>query len=480
MSARPAPAGPASQRPVAPRRGGGWTSDGAATPAPVGLPGDSSATPRRPRRALSVAGDWVRSWSALTRSATTERPATPGPTDEAVASTAERPPATGGGRARWRRYRLPLVVAVTVLLVALLLGLARSRSRHGELDPAATDKDGSRALAVLLDDRGVTVRRETRLDDTLGGTTGRSIVLVTFPDLLPTDALSRLGDLTDGEVVLVGPGEQALSAVTELVRLRGATAVESRAPECEVAAATAAGSVELGGLTYSVDASGQACYPADADATLALARTHGGARLAVLGGGEPLTNGRLAQAGNAALALNLLGADGSADEVRWLVPSPGSAAAGDTVSLSDIVPGWVPAAFLQLLLAALLLALWRARRLGPPVTEPLPVVVRAAEAVEGRARLYRRAQARDRAADALRAGARARLVPRLGLGRGIGGEPDPAAVVDSVSQRTHRSDAEVQAVLYGPPPADDVALVRLADSLDSIVRTTLDPEVRRP
>ena len=148
--------------------------------------------------------------------------------------------------------------------------------------------------------------------------------------------------------------------------------------------------------------------------------------------------------------------------------------------MSDILPGWVLPAVVQLLVAGLLLMLWRGRRLGPPVTEPLPVVVRAAEAVEGRARLYRRAQARDRAAKALRSGALARLVPRLGIESGAGGEPAPEAVVAAVAGRTGRADAEVHAALFGAPPEDDAGLVRLSETLDSMVRSTLDPEVPHP
>jgi hypothetical protein len=111
------------------------------------------------------------------------------------------------------------------------------------------------------------------------------------------------------------------------------------------------------------------------------------------------------------------------------------------------------------------------------VVEPLPVVVRAAEAVEGRSRLYQRAQARDRAAEALRSGALARMVPRLSIDSFRGAEPSPEAVVAAVASRSGRSDAGVRTVLFGPPPTDDAGLVALADSLDSIVRDTLDPEV---
>jgi hypothetical protein len=71
----------------------------------------------------------------------------------------------------------------------------------------------------------------------------------------------------------------------------------------------------------------------------------------------------------------------------------------------------------QLLVALGVLALWRGRRLGPVVEEPLPVVVRAAETVEGRSRLYRKAGARDVAAEALRRAAVRRLGTALGLPR---------------------------------------------------------------
>jgi hypothetical protein len=111
---------------------------------------------------------------------------------------------------------------------------------------------------------------------------------------------------------------------------------------------------------------------------------------------------------------------------------------------------------LQLAIAVALLALWRARRLGPVVTEPLPVVVRAAETVEGRALLYRRAGAADHAGEALRQATRDRLGDLLGT-------PD---LVAEIARRTGRHDTET--LLYGPPPAGEAELVALADALDAL------------
>ena len=110
----------------------------------------------------------------------------------------------------------------------------------------------------------------------------------------------------------------------------------------------------------------------------------------------------------------------------------------------------------QLAIVVVLLALWRMRRLGPLVTEPLPVVVRACETVEGHGRLYRSRRARDRAAAALRGAALGRIVTRLGLPR------------QELASRTGRDSGEIRAVLFGPVPADEAALVRLAADLDAL------------
>ena len=120
-----------------------------------------------------------------------------------------------------------------------------------------------------------------------------------------------------------------------------------------------------------------------------------------------------------------------------------------------------------LAVVVVVLALWRARRLGRVVEEPLPVVVRAAEAVEGRSRLYRASGARGSAAEALRAATRERVARRTGLPAGA----DRTAVVGTASERAGADPAVVDALLYGGAPGDDDALVRLADDLRSLEQT---------
>jgi hypothetical protein len=210
------------------------------------------------------------------------------------------------------------------------------------------------------------------------------------------------------------------------------------------------------------------CYSADGDPSLVHVVQTSGRTVTLLGTPEPLTNDHLDEQGNAALALGLLGAR---PQLVWYLPTPGDLPASEQRSLYDLLPDALWWALWQLGIAVLLLALWRARRLGAVVPEPLPVVVRATETVEGRGRLYRRSGARDKAAAALRSATLRRLEPALGLAR----RSQPQNVADAVAARSGHSSVEVSALLYGAAPADDSALVRLADHLDA-----MEKEVRRP
>lgn len=379
-------------------------------------------------------------------------------------------------RSAWRAGRTPVLLAAGLLLVCIAIAALSSGGKAGRLDPDAYDPAGSRALAVLLDTEGVAVEKVRTVAEVEAVADRSSTLLITDPGLVPAEALTRLAKLR-ATTVLVAPDPSALVVFTPSLALTGPAKVTRRDPGCGLPAAQAAGDADLGGRTFAAQSSdgaesGQAvlCYAADGGATLArveATRTTG--TVTVLGHEAPLTNEFLDRNGNAALALSLLGGH---RELVWYLPAlDDPALEGGRKPLLALLPDPLKLAAVQLFLGVVLVALWRARRLGPVVTEPLPVVVRAAEATEGRARLYRRARARDRAAEALRGAAVSRLAPRFGLGPG----GDPRALADALARHTGRPPHLVADLLYGAEPADDAGLVALADALDA-----LEQDVRRP
>src|SRR5690606_35450140 len=151
--------------------------------------------------------------------------------------------------------------------------------------------------------------------------------------------------------------------------------------------------------------------------------------------------------------------------------------------LLDAFPIQLWTVFVLLVGAGLLLAIARARRLGPPVPEPLPVVVPASEAVTGRGRLYRRIRARGASLATLRAAALARLARTLDpLARSpqralATPGPHRDAFVHGIAVRSGWPEADVAAVLFGQLPVDDSALVAAASDLDRLVAAVLAPSV---
>ncbi|MGW4528197.1 DUF4350 domain-containing protein [Amycolatopsis sp. NPDC004378] len=362
----------------------------------------------------------------------------------------------------WRGARLPLAIVALIFVAGALLLLGRGEQTYGALEPGSYEPSGAHALAKLLEDQGVDVRTAHTMDEADDAITEDATLLVTQPDLVPAKRLDALRQHA-ADVVLVTPGSATLHDSLPLVHPAGQSDIGTLSPQCTVAAAVAAGDVSLGGVGYAAPGA-RSCYPGEDGGGTLLQLADAGGTTTLLGSSAPLTNSRLADQGNAALGLHLLGAH---PKLVWYLPSTSDPGLDDTrKSIFALIPdGWYYGAA-QAFIAVALLALWRARRLGPVVTEPLPIVVRAAETAEGRARLYRRAKAAGHAGETLREAARARLRTALGLPR----DADPAALVNSVSARTGRPANEVGAVLYGPPVADDPALVRLAGELDEVER----------
>ena len=384
-------------------------------------------------------------------------PASPGPAPQPLAP---------GPAGLWQRWRVTAALVAVVLLGGVVIALLKPAAMiTGYADPAGTGPEGAHALAEILSHRGTRVIRVTTPAAARAAAgTGPVTLVVTSPGLLSTTQLASLARVP-GDRLLAGADRAALAALAPAVRLRGPAAVRDLSPGCGLTAARLARRAEVGGLRLALrPQAGPAalCYPVRGLASLVRYRS-AGRLITVLGTGNPLTNGRLARAGNAALALNLL----RAPRVVWLVPGFGPpGAAGGQKTLTQLIPLPVYLVVFQLCLAVVLAALWRARRLGPLVPERLPVVVRASETVEGHARLYQARRARDRAAAALRAAMLARTLPTLGLAPGA----SPGEIVPAVSARSAGGAARIEAMLFGPAPGDDAALVALAHDLDALER----------
>lgn len=389
-------------------------------------------------------------------------------------------PVTGDGTTarsragrRWRAARWPLAVLAVLVVVVGLLAVSRPPTSSVALAPDNPGPAGAQAVARVLARQGVDVVPAATVADALGIAGPGDTLFVTTWDLLLDEQAAALV-ATGADLVLVAPTSTALDQATGgAVTLSSTWAADPQAlltARCDDPDAAAAGTLRgEGSLVVVPPAVG--CFP-DAEGSYAFARVQDGDRtVTVLSDGAPLRNDTVLDDGNGALALRTLGAR---ERLVWLVADPFDVTGtGEQQDLSSegVLPPWAGAVGLQLLLVVVVLGVWRARRLGALVPEDLPVVVRAAETTRGRGRLYRRGRSRGHAAAGLRAATADRLAARLGVPRSA----DAPTLVDAVVRAGGRPTADVADLLYGPPPADDAALLELARRLD-----TLESEVFRP
>ncbi|MEV1026519.1 DUF4350 domain-containing protein [Streptomyces sp. NPDC050264] len=397
--------------------------------------------------------------------------------------TAPPPPAPASGdtsvtptaRQVWTRTRGIALALVLLLIAGVAIAAVRSGEKHGTLDPRSADQYGSRAVAELLADHGVDTRLVTTTAEARAATDRDTTLLVAVPDLLTPHQQEQLRAATadsGGRTLLVAPGAASVGRLAPGVTADSKPSTDTTlAPACSLPAARRAGPADTGGHRYNTKlADAESCYPSDGSPTLLrLPSTTTDGDTVVIGSPDILINDRLDEQGNASLALQLLGTH---PHLVWYLPSlSDDAAAGDAQndrSFFDLIPrGWLWGT-LQLFIAAALTALWRARRLGPLVAERLPVAIRASETVEGRARLYRKANARDRAATALRISTRTKLAPLIGVPPSQAHSPE--TFLPALARQLPTPDQDLHTLLFGPAPTSDAALIALADHLDALER----------
>ncbi|TQJ51831.1 DUF4350 domain-containing protein [Phycicoccus sp. SLBN-51] len=394
------------------------------------------------------------------------------PTDGSPGGTPEAP---HNGRSRRRRLVLvTAVVLVLALVVAVAVSLARRGGNDAPLDPRNPGANGAQAVVRVLEQRGVAVdiaRGQTELEDT-DAIDGSTTVLVSDPRALSEETAAAMWDKARGarRLVLVEPDRFLLEALDlDVSPAGGGSPTRSLRAGCVLPGLTASDTVTAGGTGYSSLAPGATrCFTFEGTSELVSLPTGPGTpEVVVLGSGDLLSNGEVTRYDNAGVSLRLLG---QGDRLVWYVPSVLDVSAGDTTPSSELPRALGPLALLALF-AVLALMLWRGRRFGPLVTEPLPAVVKAVETTQSRGRLYRRARDTGRAGTVLRAAATRRLASWLGLPVGA----TPEAVAQATAAASGRPLHEVLALLAGPPPADEDAMVALADDL-----STLEKEVHRP
>ncbi len=379
---------------------------------------------------------------------------------------------TAGDRARrrWRRLRAPLVVLGILVAGGLLALLPAPRSSTTPLAPDNTAANGARALAQILSRQGVEVVYATTAAEAADAARDEATLLVAGDFYLTPEGADRIAQ-APADLVLVAATTWLDTLAPGVGTQFGGGPAESREARCDDEDAAAAGTITASGSLVALSPDAVGCFPGTDGGFAYVVSSVDGRRVAVLADPTPLTNAALADEGNAALVIRALGRH---DRLVWYVPTAAESAVdvgGDAgPGAGDVLPPWVRALGLQALLVVLVVALWRGRRLGPVVSERLPVVVPAAETTRGRGRLYRRSRSYGHAAAALRAGTATRLAGRLGLPRSA----DAAATIDAVARATGRAPADVARILYGLPPSDDRSLAHLADELDH-----LESEVHR-
>jgi hypothetical protein len=364
---------------------------------------------------------------------------------------------------RWRFWLVLAAVAIIGLLViALVSGTTGGSGAPYSITSAAPE--GSKALAEVLRQQGVDVVQADTLDEARDAVVTAPGATLAFADPNAYLSDSRLADAAElaDTVVLFLPGSDELGAFAPGIAPAGPPEnVDGVEAGCSLPAATRAGAIIGEGRTYRAvgDTEAELCFRSSDDA-FSLVRTQMDERtVTVLGTADVLSNEGIAGAGNAALALGILGEN---ETLVWYVPTAGDVEADGPADIASLTPDWVTPVLLLAVFTFIAAAIWRGRRLGALVVENLPVTVRSRETMEGRARLYARTGAFTHSLDSLRIGTITRLSSVLGLPRN--------ATVDEVATSVAAvlpdwSPGDIRATLVGATPSGEAELMAISDRL---------------
>ncbi len=348
-----------------------------------------------------------------------------------------------------RRKDLVLLAALAVVFIGGLALIGPSRTA-----------DDTLALRRFLSESGLVVRTEASVPPP----PGTFVLLRDVRDGEQASSLLRWAR-SGGRLVVADPGSLLLPLLSvepgDRVALFGARTL---LPNCT--APETVGVTEIladsGDLTLrSSNADAVECFTRLGGSYVLLVQA-GEGEVVLLGGSSALTNELLDEGDNAMFALMLLGGGGP------VVFGPPAQPGARGHSLWGLLPGPPKVVIIEIVIAGVLFALARARRLGrSPSEEPLAPIP-ASELVRATAGLYRRARASAFCGRLLRSSTSSRLARRLGSPHDVAAD----RLVELVSRSSHLPHEQVERALAGPDPINDRELMALGDELATIIRHT--------
>lgn len=358
-----------------------------------------------------------------------------------------------------RRKKLgPIVLVMTVVAVwlAVMIWIALQPQRDdGNLGIDDETDQGAAAITSVLEDHGITVRPAqsmTQLQSELDRNPDATVLIHDKHGAIQTASYERLEDLA----ALIPAQQQVFAGVSDRQQQYLLDGIEATMPlgfedsleagtDCRLEAAREAG--DISGIREGVllTDEAQGCFGVLDESTdqtaYAFAQTADGAT--IFADWRMLSNAGLYDNGTATLATWSLG---RSDTVIWFQPNfqfdPDTEGQLSPVQLPD----WVRMGIVWAVIVTGIFLLYRGRRTGPVIAEPLPAEVPAAETTVGRGRMYAKAKHHGHALAMLQQASLARLARLLQLGP----RTAPNAVLAEAAKQLGLPQQQIQA-LYTPP-----------------------------
>ena len=361
-----------------------------------------------------------------------------------------------------RRSRVGFGVAVMCGLLIVAWAAGRPPEDGAPLDPRSSGQFGARGLVLFLEEMGATVTLSST-----GPVPDTDVVLV-LSDRMNESTQDEIIDwVGEGGTLVVADPSSFLSGplADEAGGLGDLLEGDLERGDCDITALADVDDIEAPAASfYAVPPAGASCFGDREDAYIVSAGERAGTVVSI-GSPTPFLNDALDEGDHAVLAGALLAPQAGTHVTIMEAPPPGE---GDD-TLGDLIADGVKAALVQLALAFLVYALFRARRLGRPVPEPLPVQIAGSELVVAVGELIQQSGDPGRAAVVLREDTRRTLARRLGLPV----DADPVLVAEAVASRLGRDRDTIIDLLTLGSVTDEAALMDLAHALESIRQETL-------